>query len=251
MKRFGILLMSVMLTGALAACSQEEDVPTDAELPEILEVELIVPEQANAGDSVELSALVTQGDEKVADASEVSYETWKDGEKENSIHVEATNEKDGTYTAVTTFPDDGLYTVQVHVTAREMHIMPEKQIQIGEVQEHLDDESDHQDSDSDHHEHGQTEGLSIHFMQPEDTKAEVDTELMTHVALEGAPLEDTHVRYEIADPDNEIKWVETEESKPGEYTANYQFPKAGKYNVIIHIKDDALHEHEEHVIEVK
>ncbi|WP_301108721.1 FixH family protein [Sporosarcina sp.] len=251
MKRFGILFMAVAMTGALAACSQEEDVPTDAELPEILEVELTVPEQAEAGESVELSALVTQGDEKVDDASEVSYEVWEDGKKDTSIHIESTNENDGRYTAIMTFDHDALYTVQVHVTAREMHIMPEKQIQIGEASAHHDAENEHHDSKGEHHEHGQTAGLAIHFMQPEDTKVKTDTELMTHVALEGAPLENTHVRYEIADPDNEIKWVETDESKPGEYIASYQFPKAGKYNVTIHIKSDTLHEHEKHVIEVK
>ena len=100
------------------------------------------------------------------------------------------------------------------------------------------------------HEHGESvEGLSLHFMQPEEAKADSDTELVTHVQLDGKALE-ARVRYEVISADKETIWVDTEESKPGEYTANYQFPKAGSYQVIIHIENEDIHEHEEHTVEV-
>lgn len=243
MKRFVIFMLGVAMLAVVAACGKEEDVPTDAALPEPLEVELTVPEQAEANESVTVSALVTQGDEEVEDATEVEFEIWEEGKKDDSIHVESTNEKKGIYSAETTFEQDGIYHVQVHVTARGMHVMPEKQIQIGEAQA--------ESEAADHHDHESTEGLAIHFMQPEEAKTESATELMTHVQLEGKALENTNVRYEIADPANEIQWADTEETKPGEYTANYKFPKAGTYKVTIHIENDDLHEHEEHTVEVK
>lgn len=253
MKRFVIFMLGVAMLAVVAACGKEEDVPTDAALPEPLEVELTVPEQAEANEPVTVSALVMQGDEEVEDATEVEFEIWEEGKKDDSIHVESTNEKKGIYSAETTFEQDGIYHVQVHVTARGMHIMPEKQIQIGEAELAEGDDSESQElgEHGDHHDHGTTEGLAIHFMQPEESKTGSETELMTHVQLEGKALENTNVRYEIADPADEIQWADTEETKPGEYIANYKFPKAGTYKVTIHIENEDLHEHEEHTVEVK
>ncbi|WP_342536005.1 FixH family protein [Sporosarcina sp. FSL K6-3508] len=245
MKRFVIFMLGVAMLAVVAACGKEEDVPTDAALPEPLEVELTVPEQAEANEPVTVSALVMQGNEEVEDATEVEFEIWEEGKKDDSIHVESTNEKKGIYSAETTFEQDGIYHVQVHVTARGMHIMPEKQIRIGEAQAESEAEA------TDHHDHEATEGLAIHFVQPEEAKTGSETELMTHVQLEGKALENTNIRYEIADPANEIQWADTEETKPGEYIANYNFPKAGTYKVTIHIENDELHEHEEHTVEVK
>ncbi|ARD47295.1 hypothetical protein SporoP37_03530 [Sporosarcina sp. P37] len=250
MKRFGMLVMSTAMITALAGCGQKEEVPTEAALPEPIEVELTVPEQANANEPVTLTTLVTQGDEKVEDASEVEYEIWEEGKKEDSIHVETTNDKEGIYSAETTFETDGMYHVQVHVTARDMHVMPEKQIQIGESAQHSDGHESAQEGQHNEHSHG-AEGLSLHFVQPKDATATAETELMTHAQLEGTALENTQVRYEVIDADKKTKWVDTDETKPGEYTGKYQFPKAGSYQVIIHVENEDIHEHEEYTVEVK
>ncbi|PIC65131.1 hypothetical protein CSV79_02375 [Sporosarcina sp. P13] len=251
MKRFGILTLSIVMTALLAACGQD-DVPTEAELPEPIEVELTVPVTADVMEPVTLTTLVTQGEEKVEDATEVEYEIWQEGKKEDSISVETTNDKEGLYSATTTFENNGVYHVQVHVTARDMHVMPVKQIQIGEVnvEGHVEGHKSHEATDG-HHDHSTTEGLSIHFVQPEAAKVDAETELMTHVQLEGKALENTKVRYEIADLANEIQWVDTKETKPGEYTADHSFTEVGTYKVTIHIENDTIHEHEEHKVEVK
>lgn len=251
MKRFGMLVMSTAMIGILAGCGQDDDVPTEAVLPEPIDVELTVPEQGNANEPVTITTLVTQGEETVDDASEVEYEIWEEGKKEDSIHVETTNEKEGIYSAETTFETDGMYHVQVHVTARDMHVMPEKQIQIGDATHHADGHESAQDGQHNEHGHGATEGLSLHFMQPEAATATTATELMTHAQLDGEALEDTQVRYEVIDAKKETKWVDTEETKPGEYTANYQFPAAGSYQVIIHVENEDIHDHEEHTVDVK
>ncbi|WP_303969498.1 FixH family protein [Sporosarcina ureae] len=248
MKRLSMLVMSTAMIGILAGCGQDDDVPTEAVLPEVIDVELTVPEQGNANEPVTLTTLVTQGEEKVDDASEVEYEIWEEGKKEDSILVETTNEKNGIYSAETTFETDGMYHVQVHVTARDMHVMPEKQIQIGDATHQSDGHESAKEGQ--HHEHGEgVEGLALHFMQPKGAKAATDTELMTHAQLDGEAIK-AQVRYEIISADKETTWVDTEESKPGEYTANYQFPKAGSYQVIIHIENEDIHEHEEHIVEV-
>ncbi|AXH99563.1 hypothetical protein DV702_07250 [Sporosarcina sp. PTS2304] len=251
MKRFGILVAGVTLTAFLTACGQEDEVPTEAALPEPIEVELTVPESADVMAPVTLTTLVTQGEEKVEDATEVEYEIWLEGKKDDSIHVETTNDKEGIYSAETTFESDGIYHVQVHVTAREMHVMPEKKIQIGDaVASDQAEVHESRDATDDHH-HESTEGLSVHFMQPKEVQVSEKTELMTHVQLEGKALEQTKIRYEIANSAHDVQWVETEETKPGEYTANHSFESAGTYTVTIHIENDTIHEHEDHTIEVK
>lgn len=249
MKRFGMLVMSTVMIGILAGCGQD-DVPTDAAIPEPIEVELTVPEQGNANEPVTLTTHVTQDGENVEDASEVEYEIWEEGKKEESIHVETSNDKEGIYSAETIFETDGMYHVQVHVTARDMHIMPEKMIQIGDTAHHPDEHASAQDGKHEGHE-GVVKGLSLHFMQPKEATAAVDTELMTHAQIDGEAIEDAQVRYEIVAADQDTQWVDTEQSMPGEYAANYQFPEAGSYQVIIHIENEHIHDHEEHTVEVK
>lgn len=249
MKRFAMLFMSTAIIGALAGCGQD-DVPTDAAIPEPIEVDLTVPEQGNSNESVTITTHVTQDGENVEDASEVEYEIWEEGKKEDSIHVETSNDKEGIYSAETTFETDGMYHVQVHVTARDMHIMPEKIIQIGEAANQPDEHASAQDGEHDGHE-GVVKGLSLHFVQPKEATASTDTELMTHAQIDSEAIEDAQVRYEVVAADKETTWVDTEETTPGEYTANYQFPKAGSYQVIIHIENEDIHDHEEYTVEVK
>src|SRR5699024_8322134 len=128
----------------------------------VLEVDLQVNDSIEAGETLDLLAEVTYGDEIVTDADEVEYEIWEKGEKDDSYFLEADNHEDGTYTAETTFDKDGIYHVQVHVTARDMHTMPEQEVTVGEggdyshVEEEEDkhhEEMDHDDMHSDDDEH--------------------------------------------------------------------------------------------------
>lgn len=99
---------------------------------EPLEVELNVQETAKVNEVIQLSSLVTQGKEKISDASDVKYEVWEDGIKETtSKMLNAKNKKNGTYTAKIAFDHDGVFIVQVHVTARDMHLMPKETVVVG------------------------------------------------------------------------------------------------------------------------
>lgn len=243
MKRKIGLFLFIIVLGTLVACSKKEEPITEVDPIEPLVVELTVTEAAEVGETVEMKALVTMGDEKIEDADEVVYEVWEEGKKSESEMIDAVNEEEGIYTAVTSFDHDGLFHIQVHVTARAQHTMPVKAVTVGDGQEY------EESTGHDYH----TEGFAMHFMKPVDVEAGAETKLAVHIELDEEALEDLNVRYEIwheGDPDKH-DWIDAEELAAGEYKADYTFSEAEIYTVVIHVEDDEeLHEHEEHTIEV-
>ncbi|WP_053075000.1 FixH family protein [Ornithinibacillus californiensis] len=152
---FILIAVSIIL---LAACSDTNENNPDEEEVLVLGATLDVPEAAEVNEEVELLATVTYGEENVTDADEVVYEIWEEGKKDESTKIESTNNEDGTYTATTSFDHDGLFHVQVHVTARDMHTMPKLAITIGEgghyEQTDEDTEDDHGHEETEEDEHG-------------------------------------------------------------------------------------------------
>ncbi|MBO1913058.1 FixH family protein, partial [Microvirga sp. 3-52] len=128
------LLILIVVVGALAACGngKEEEVPTEVKAPEMLEVELTVSETVDINETVEMKAYVTQGEEEIEDADEVVFEVWEEGKKSDSEMIDSVNEKSGIYTAETSFEHEGLFHVQVHVTANGLHTMPLKEVVVGD-----------------------------------------------------------------------------------------------------------------------
>lgn len=153
----GVILFVILVMIFLAACSgtnshDEDNTGIDGQEPKKVEVVLELPERAEPGETVNLVAHLTQGGEVVDDADEVVFEIWEieDESRDNSKMIEVSEQKDGTYKSEYVFELDGVYYVQVHVTARNMHVMPKKKILIGDVEdievhdEHNDDEN-HED----------------------------------------------------------------------------------------------------------
>ncbi|MGM7700597.1 FixH family protein [Pseudalkalibacillus sp. Hm43] len=143
MKKFKLFLPMFVLMLVLAACgdqgnhdghSEDESHGEHGEdmggSMEALEVKLDGPEEVKQGDSVTFKAMVTQGEEHVADADEVMFEIWKEGAKDESKMIEASNEGGGMYSIETTFDEEGTFFVQSHVTARSMHTMPKQQVTV-------------------------------------------------------------------------------------------------------------------------
>ncbi len=125
-------IMSILVVVVLSACGGDESSdPADELLA--LEVDFIVPEQVDVGETVELLAEVTYGEELETDAV-VRFEIWEqeDEERENSIMLEAENNGDGTYTAEHTFDQEGIYEMYAHTDANNLHTMPKKQIIVGD-----------------------------------------------------------------------------------------------------------------------
>ncbi|MBO0993779.1 FixH family protein [Bacillus sp. SD088] len=245
-KTIGSILLGIALL-TLVACGNDAK-SQDDEVPAILEVQLEVAEHVEVDEKVDLKAVVTQGDEDVADADEVQFEIWEEGGKEESTMIDAVNNQDGTYEAETTFDHDGAFTVQVHVTARGMHNMPKQTVTVGEG---AAEEEDHEHGDHNHEAHA--EGFSMHFMEPEDVKKDNEVDFIVHLQLENEPLKDARVRYEVwKDDAEEHDWLDAEEGTPGEYSSSFTFEETGVYHIRIHVQDDEdLHEHEEHQIEIK
>lgn len=245
MLKKGILFLLVSLTAIfLVACNEKEESEPVTKAPEVslLEAELTVNEKAAVGETVKLKTVVTQGDDMIDDASEVNYEVWEEGDKSNSVIIDAKNEGEGVYTAETSFDHDGLFHIQVHVTANDQHTMPVVEVTVGEggnYEEAGDDEKN---------------GFVMHFNNPEEAVIGDEVNLVVHLEIDGEPLEAANVQYEIWDETTEEAhdWIDADELTAGEYGTLHTFEEAGTYQVQVHVKsDDGLHEHEAYEIDVK
>lgn len=120
-----LLFLFVLPAVLLFACSNN-----DNEELAFIEVDFVVPEEAiDAGETVELLANVTYGDDIETDAV-VKYEVWLSGDQDNSETFEATNNGDGSYTADYTFEEAGTYEMYAHTDAQDMHTMPKKEVVV-------------------------------------------------------------------------------------------------------------------------
>ncbi|GGN48728.1 MULTISPECIES: FixH family protein [Oceanobacillus] len=242
----------IVLILLLSACGngEKEEVTEGTDELVALEVEFNVPETAEPGETVELEAIVSYGDELVEDADEVNFEYWLKGDEDDSSEIDGIHTEDGRYTAEVTFPEDGTYEIYAHTTARGLHTMPLKSIIVGDGGEAAGESGHHA-----HHEHNaHTDGFHLHFMEPDTVQTNEVIDLTVHLQLEDKAMEDAIVRYEIAPEgdDENTAWVDAEETVAGEYIAAHEFTEPGTYKLVIHVEDDAdLHEHDEYMIEVE
>ncbi|MCG1023275.1 FixH family protein [Sutcliffiella horikoshii] len=132
-----IILIVVPFLLLLVGCTSAPEEETSLE---IVQVEIQFPEKVDEGEEVVVKTLVTQGEEKVEDAQEVQIEIWNvEKGKENSLLLDAEHVGDGVYEVKHSFKENGVYRVQSHVTARDMHVMPTKQLVVGDLsQEEID-----------------------------------------------------------------------------------------------------------------
>ncbi|WP_080844185.1 FixH family protein [Cytobacillus gottheilii] len=148
---FSLGLLSVVLAG----CGNDggEDRADNEAVPAIIEASLEVPENAEVGNEVSFTVTVMQANEPVDDADEVVFEIWKGEEREQSEELEAVSEGEGKYTVKKSFEEDGIYSVQSHVTARDLHTMPKKTIMVGNTEAADQGEQDEEESSHDHEDH--------------------------------------------------------------------------------------------------
>src|SRR5699024_12384380 len=91
MKRILLMSITVFALTVLAACGGNNNEESDELLS--LDVNFIVPETVEVGDTVELKAEVTYGDEEETD-DVVKFEVWETEDEENSDMLEADNHSD-------------------------------------------------------------------------------------------------------------------------------------------------------------
>lgn len=242
MKKFLFLLTLILL----AACGHNENEQSEKGEVEVypLEVDLQVPEQGETNQEISLKAMVTYGDEKVENANEVQFEVWKDGEKEKSEIVEAPHVGNGIYEISYTFKEDGIYFVQSHVTAKDQHNMPKKQIIIGSKtgEEH----GGH--SELNNHHHGKVE---MELFIDKQILVNQKTTLKANITKNDAPISNASVHFEVWKEDShDHEWIETNEISKGFYEGSFTFKESGKYFVQIHVKKNGLHEHLKQIVDV-
>ena len=257
MKRF-LAIGSILTVLMLSACGTKEEhvnhgATSSDEVPEMLEVDLTVPETAVAGETVTFTAAVTQGEEIVEDADEVKFEVLNlsSGEKEM---IDGSLNEDKLYTIDYTFKTNGTYDITSHVTARSMHTMPTKQISITGGEEEAASEPDseptvkHEKHGKDHH----GTGATIIFNEGTTTVGEA-VNLVTKVSLSDEPLEGARVQYDIVRIDAEHHtWLDVPEEKAGVYQKEFTFTEAGTYAIEVHVtKGDDLHDHVKKTYTVK
>lgn len=99
-------------------------------------------------EKAEYKADVFYGGKRVTDADEVMFEVWKEGKKGSSKTSKAKEEK-GAYHLRTEFDEEGVYTVQSHVTAKQQDNMPTVKVRVGDA-EAADDSSGHEEQTHHH-----------------------------------------------------------------------------------------------------
>ncbi|WP_019413012.1 FixH family protein [Paenisporosarcina sp. TG20] len=240
MKQF-FLIGSILGAILLSACGvTEEPIKTTSdEVPEMVEVDLTVPQTAILGEEITFTAAVTQGQEIVEDADEVMFEVKNtiSGEKEM---IEASLNDDKHYAINYSFETTGTYDITSHVAARNLHVMPTKQIIVTDGDE--DSETNETPAHGDTHHHDQA--ATIEFTEGTTTVGKA-TLLVTNVSLSGTPLEGARVRYDISrEGDDHHAWLEVSELEAGTYQTEFTFTELGTYEIEIHVtKGDDLHEH--------
>jgi YtkA-like len=123
------LIAGLMLA---SACTMDSD-DNSAEGSLMVNADIRLPSEISKNKEETLSVAVTQGEDAVDDASGVEFEIWKAESKEDSEMIKAVHKGKGIYEIKKTFSEDGIYFVQTHVTARDMHVMPKKEFTVGEV----------------------------------------------------------------------------------------------------------------------
>ena len=121
---FGVWMTAIFL---LFGCQEKE---VEEEMPEIIDVQVkISPESAKINETIVFEVTVTQGDEKVTDASSVEFEFGKK-DSTDTEKIDVKHKQDGKYSLEKSFTEAGDYYIIPHVEARGMHAMPKKEFSI-------------------------------------------------------------------------------------------------------------------------
>ncbi|PYE42785.1 FixH family protein [Paenibacillus barcinonensis] len=143
--RWFMPVVILMLVFILPGCSYTEQ-SASGEMPEMIRVKLMMPDQAKVNEEVALQIKLTQGEKPVNDADHVQFQIWNEqnepaapaaeqgmmnaDELEARGAVKASAVGDGVYEVRHTFQEPGVYVVQAHVTSGAMHTMPRAKVTV-------------------------------------------------------------------------------------------------------------------------
>jgi maltose-binding protein MalE len=132
MKKSILIFMASLLFVLTTACGNSASQPMKQEdtLTPVKVSIMTDPETLHANQSVTIQAKVIQGDRNVDDANEVKFQVWEDEHQDQSEMIAGTHQGQGIYFFKKTFDHAGTYDVTAHVTARGMHTMPTKKLDV-------------------------------------------------------------------------------------------------------------------------
>ncbi|MFE6078646.1 FixH family protein [Paenibacillus sp. NPDC057886] len=135
----------IILILLAVGCSYTEQ-SQSGEMPEMIKVQLVIPDKASLHKPVSLQVKLTQGGVPVINADQVQFQIWNELEDAPAVSPEqgmmsadkleeqgalkASEAEKGLYEVQYTFEQAGTYVVQAHVTHEAMHSMPRGKIQV-------------------------------------------------------------------------------------------------------------------------
>jgi hypothetical protein len=155
MKKIFYLFSSFVIILLLSSCSVDSDAAKLYRQSEKMKAVIVIPKTVNPNEEVGLKVEVTKEDKKVEKLESMNVEIWKKGNEENKKVIEGKRTAKGTYEVVNTFSEDGIYYVKADVRTKDLHIMPTKQMIVGELSEKeaksLEPEKEKEDNHHSHH----------------------------------------------------------------------------------------------------
>lgn len=125
-------LATLILMGGCQNSGEQHSMHSTKESPSMLEVKIkLTPENIKVNQKINIEAVVSQGNEKVNDADEVVFEIGQEGQKNHEM-INGKLTGNGVYSITKTFSKAGKYTIVSHVTARDLHNMPKKEIVVNQ-----------------------------------------------------------------------------------------------------------------------
>lgn len=258
MKKLALLLATITII-VLAACgtdkineeaSESNGNKSDEVKPLNVKIET-VPETLEPGKVTTIQAKVTHGDENVNDATEVEFELWKEGADEHQ-KIEAEQQGEGYYSIQQRFEEKGVYYVIAHVTARDMHNMPQKKLVVGDVDQSKETDEKKNDSEHSSHDghdgHGSGDGITV---QLDLNESKAPLQLSSMIQKGDHAFTEANVRFEIWRGDSKHEYFDAKEAEEGKYLADIKVGEPGTYKVKVHYEKDELHGHKEREITVK
>ncbi|WP_082235034.1 FixH family protein [Halobacillus massiliensis] len=246
-----LLIISIVLS-ACGTTENEEKNETIAE-DELFNPEVEVKfeeEPLPVGEEAAVQAVVTSNDTVIEDADYVKFEIWNDADGQDSSEtIEAEHTGNGVYEISYSFEKPGNYQVIAHTQARNIHTMPQVEVQAGSDDEAAAHSHDNEDQN---HDHG--EGEYSAALESEEYTSGESSELSALIERKNEAFNDAEVTFEIiSDQLDKNEFIEAQEQESGKYSAQYEFPSAGDYTVNIHYEkpDEEIHGHKEIPVIIK
>ncbi|MFP7493164.1 FixH family protein [Terribacillus saccharophilus] len=119
----------------LAACSADPEAAEHYAKREEVNVLIEAPEAIEADTAPQIDVKLSKDGKALEEEATVDFLVWKDENKADAEEFPASLDADGSYHLEYNFPSDGVYFIKADVKVDNLHLMPTKQIRVGELTE--------------------------------------------------------------------------------------------------------------------